>query len=103
MGGAFRLSISAAILQAMLRAELPPKSHYLAGSYNSLPAQSNLQLPQTMIAYAKASHAVFLFQVPLVGVCLLSCVLIRDHDLERPQEVERYSGKNSLESADKTE
>lgn len=102
MGGAFGLAISAAILQATLRVELPSGFHYLAESSYAIPAQSSLHTPQIMLAYVKASHAVFLFQIPLAGVCFLSCLLIRDHGLERPEEIEKGSETTVHESSEKT-
>lgn len=33
-----------------------------------------------------ASHSVFILQVPLVGACLLACIIIRDRGLERPKD-----------------
>lgn len=91
MGGACGLAISAAILQATLRSNLPSKFAYLAESSYSLPSRSNLTASEwasVLLAYTKASHSVFILQVPLIGVCFLACVFIRDRGLERPKEPE---------------
>lgn len=91
MGGACGLAISAALLQATLRSNLPPKFGFLADSSYSLPSRSNLSATEwasVLLAYTKASHAVFILQVPLIGVCFLACVFIRDRGLERPKEPE---------------
>ena len=40
-------------------------------------------------SYMKASHAVFLLWVPLMGACLLLCILIKDKGLTRPEEKEK--------------
>jgi hypothetical protein len=91
MGGACGLAISAAILQATLRSNLPTKFAYLAESSYSLPSRSNLDATEwasILLAYSKASHSVFILQVPLIGVCLLACVFVRDRGLERPKEPE---------------
>jgi hypothetical protein len=91
MGGACGLAISAAILQATLRSNLPTKFAYLAESSYSLPSRSNLNAAEwasILLAYSKASHAVFILQVPLIGVCLLACIFVRDRGLERPKEPE---------------
>ena len=91
MGGACGLAISAAILQATLRSNLPTKFAYLAESSYSLPDKSNLSSTEwasILLAYTKASHAVFILQVCLIGVCFLACVFIRDRGLERPKEPE---------------
>ena len=37
-------------------------------------------------AFAKASRSVFILQVPLMGVCFMACLLIRDRGLERPKD-----------------
>lgn len=91
LGGACGLAISAALLQATLRSNLPPKFGSLADSSYSLPSRSNLSATEwasVLLAYTKASHAVFILQVPLIGVCFLACVFIRDRGLERPKEPE---------------
>ncbi|KAJ5329300.1 hypothetical protein N7452_009690 [Penicillium brevicompactum] len=91
MGGACGLAISAAILQATLRSNLPTKFAYLAESSYSLPSRSNLNATEwasILHAYAKASHSVFILQVCLIGICFLACVFIRDRGLERPKEPE---------------
>jgi len=36
--------------------------------------------------YMAASRAVFVVWVPLIGVCLLLCFLIKDKGLQRPEE-----------------
>ena len=91
MGGACGLAISAAILQATLRSNLPTRFAYLAESSYSLPSRSNLSATEwasVLLAYSKASHAVFILQVPLIGVCFLACGFVRDRGLERPKEPE---------------
>ena len=91
LGGACGLAVSAAILQATLRSNLPDGYKQLAHSTYSLPSKSSI--PDTdwesiLTAYAKASRGVFILQVPLIGVCFLACTLIRDRGLERPGEKE---------------
>lgn len=91
MGGACGLAISAAILQATLRSNLPSEFSYLTQSSYSLPSRSTLtdsQWTSILLAYTKASHAVFILQVPIVGVAFLANVFIRDRGLERPKEPE---------------
>ncbi|KAJ5668924.1 hypothetical protein N7462_009994 [Penicillium macrosclerotiorum] len=91
MGGACGLAISAALLQATLRSHLPTELSYLAHSSYSLPSRSSvtdLQWAQILLAYTKASHAVFILQVPLIGICFLACAFVRDRGLERPKEPE---------------
>ncbi|KAJ5896714.1 uncharacterized protein N7473_006113 [Penicillium subrubescens] len=105
MGGACGLAISAAILQATLRANLPSEFSYLTQSSYSLPSRSTLtdaQWNSILLAYTKASHAVFILQVPLIGVCFLACVFIRDRGLERPKEPEEIEEeKRKAEQAER--
>lgn len=91
MGGACGLAVSAALLQATLRSNLPENYKYLAHSSYSVPARSTIpdaQWMQIQSAYAKASRSVFILQVPLIGVCFLGCIFLRDRGLERPKETE---------------
>lgn len=91
MGGACGLAVSAALLQATLRSNLPENYKYLAHSSYSVPARSTIpdaQWMQIQSAYAKASRSVFTLQVPLIGVCFLGCIFLRDRGLERPKETE---------------
>jgi MFS family permease len=83
-GGACGLAISAAILQAVLRTSLPPKYAWLASSTYSIP--KNLGADETAVvdAYMAASRAVFILQSPLISLCLVGCLLVRDRGLERP-------------------
>ncbi|KAL4919275.1 major facilitator superfamily domain-containing protein [Aspergillus aurantiobrunneus] len=89
LGGACGLAISGAVLQATLRSHLPSGYEHLSDSTYSMPAESSV--PERIWgpivdAYTQASRAVFILQVPLIGVCFLACLLIRDHGLERPKE-----------------
>ncbi|KAJ5013035.1 D-galactonate dehydratase [Colletotrichum sp. SAR 10_99] len=69
-GGACGLAISAAILQATLRANLPAEFKYLSSSTYSIPQLSSDDMSRVLDAYMAASRAVFIFQIPLVGLCL---------------------------------
>ncbi|RDW68983.1 uncharacterized protein DSM5745_08743 [Aspergillus mulundensis] len=89
LGGACGLAVSAALLQAVLRSNLPAGYKSLAHSTYSLPSRNSISDAEWNIiidAYAAASRAVFILQVPLIGACLLLCVLIRDRGLERPRD-----------------
>lgn len=91
IGGSCGLAISAAVLQAALRSNLPTKFAYLADSSYSLPSRANLSATEwaaILLSYSKASHTVFVVQVPIIGVCFLACMLVRDRGLERPKEPE---------------
>lgn len=86
-GGACGLAISAAVLQARLRAALPAEYAYLADSTYSLPDFGSEGIPESVLdAYMAASHAVFILQVPLIGLCLLGMVFIRDRGLETAED-----------------
>ncbi|KAG9258882.1 major facilitator superfamily domain-containing protein [Emericellopsis atlantica] len=81
-GGACGLAISAAVMQARLRSALPEQYAYIAHSTYSLPNFSGNVPTEVLDAYMAASHAVFTLQVPLVGICLLGMLFIRDRGLE---------------------
>ncbi|KAH6972260.1 major facilitator superfamily domain-containing protein [Ilyonectria sp. MPI-CAGE-AT-0026] len=84
-GGASGLAVSAAVLQARLRATLPSSYSYLASSTYALP-ESAKNVSGVLDAYMAGSHAVFILQVPLIGLCLLGTILIRDRGLEPPED-----------------
>ncbi|KAF5574536.1 tetracycline efflux (otrb) [Fusarium pseudocircinatum] len=81
IGGACGLAVSAAVLQAQLRATLPAEYKSLASSTYVLP-ESMRQVPAVLDAYMSASHSVFILQVPLIGLCLLGTAFIRDRGLD---------------------
>ncbi|KAJ4267188.1 hypothetical protein NW762_003289 [Fusarium torreyae] len=87
IGGACGLAISAAVLQAQLRATLPTKYKYLASSTYVLP-DAMRQMPEVLDAYMSASHSVFILQVPLIGLCFLGTAFIRDRGLDPVEDPE---------------
>ncbi|KAF7158604.1 hypothetical protein CNMCM5623_003664 [Aspergillus felis] len=100
LGGAFGLAVSAAILQATLRSNLPNGYQYLAHSTYSLPSPSDISASdwsQILDAYAKASRGVFILQVPLIGLCFAACLFIRDRGLERPKEPGEEEERNAAQ------
>lgn len=88
-GGACGLAVSAAVLQGTLRAHLPAELSHVASSSYAIQNVPESDLGVVLDAYMAASHAVFILQVPLIGLCLLGCCLIRDKGLQRSDEVER--------------
>ncbi|KAL5041383.1 hypothetical protein BDW71DRAFT_212184 [Aspergillus fruticulosus] len=89
LGGACGLAVSAAVLQAVLRSHLPEGYKSLAHSTYSLPSRESIpdaEWSAIIGAYAAASRAVFILQVPLIGACFLLCIFIRDRGLERPKD-----------------
>ncbi|KAL5335870.1 major facilitator superfamily domain-containing protein [Aspergillus crustosus] len=105
LGGACGLAISGAVLQATLRANLPLGYEHLSDSTYSLPSQGSVPAEVwggIVDAYGAASRAVFILQVPLIGVCFLACVLIRDRGLERPRDPDEVE-ESHLQSQGETE
>ncbi|CAH0040213.1 unnamed protein product [Clonostachys rhizophaga] len=85
-GGACGLAVSAAVMQASLRASLPVEYASLAGSTFTLP-EFDGNIPAAVLdSYMAASHSVFILQVPLIGLCFLGNFFIRDRGLELPDE-----------------
>lgn len=97
LGGACGLALSAAILSSVFRknipTDLPPRvADKIRSSTYSVPDLSSLndeQLQGTLDAYMAGSRAVFIFFVPLIGVCLLGCIFIKDRGLQRAEEREK--------------
>lgn len=87
-GGAVGLAVSAAVLQAALRARLPPEYAYLAESTYAFPSDLGTDPAAEAVrdAYMYASRAVFIMQIPLMGLVLLGCAFIRDRGLEPPDD-----------------
>lgn len=81
-GGACGLAVSAAVLQAALRANLPAEYSYLSEDSYSLPTLQGAGRDAVLDAYMAASRAVFILQVPLIGICLLGCFFVRDRGLQ---------------------
>ncbi|GFF32319.1 uncharacterized transporter C3H1.06c [Aspergillus udagawae] len=100
LGGACGLAVSAAILQATLRSNLPNGYQNLAHSTYSLPSPSDISASdwsQILDAYAMASRSVFTLQVPLIGLCFAACLFIRDRGLERPKEPGEEEERNAAQ------
>lgn len=94
LGGACGLALSAAILSNVFRKSLPGDlplniADTIRSSTYSVPDLSSLsdvQHEQVLDAYMAASRAVFVLFVPLIGVCLMGCVFIKDKGLQRAEE-----------------
>jgi MFS family permease len=96
LGGAVGLAVSAAILQNVLKANLPPQFEYLSQSTYAKPnftQYSPEDADNILSAYEKASHAVFLFYAPVSAICLICCVFVKDRGLQRQEEVEAEQEK----------
>lgn len=104
-GGAVGLAVSSAILSNVLKSSLPPRLAYIAQSTFAAPNLSTFSASDRDAiaqAYADASRAVFIWCVPLIGLCLLLCVVIKDHGLIRQEEKEAPTppAEEALEKAD---
>ena len=102
LGGAVGLAVCAAILQNVLRASLPPQFRSLAKSTYTKPDYTKYSAADTELildAYAKASRAVFIFMSPMAGICLITCVFVKDRGLTRPEDQE-HATTASKEVAD---
>ncbi|GJC94516.1 major facilitator superfamily transporter [Colletotrichum higginsianum] len=86
-GGACGLAVSAAVLQATLRAKLPPEFKDLASSTYSIPELNEQDMSAVLDAYMAASRAVFILQIPLIGLCLIGCLFIKDRGLHPIEDV----------------
>ncbi|KAH5208274.1 hypothetical protein HBI37_064420 [Parastagonospora nodorum] len=96
LGGAVGLAISAATLQNSLKRAMPAEFASLADSSYNVPnfdtlGASPAQVEEILQAYAHASRTVFIMNVPFMALCLLGCLLITDHGLQRPDEVQAAS------------
>ena len=102
MGGAIGLALSAAVLQNVLKASLPPQFKFLAVSSYTRPDYATFSPSDgaaIKAAYAKASRAVFIVMCPLAGLCLLTCAFVKDHGLIRPEEREAMERQKAEETA----
>ncbi|OLN87473.1 putative transporter C3H1.06c 5 [Colletotrichum chlorophyti] len=93
-GGACGLAVSAAVLQATLRANLPPEFGDLSNSTYSIPQLDEQDMSRVLDAYMAASRAVFILQIPLIGLCFLGCFFIKDRGLT-PIDDEKNSATSS--------
>ncbi|TKA25586.1 hypothetical protein B0A50_05447 [Salinomyces thailandicus] len=90
-GGAVGLAVSSAILGNVLKGSLPQRLHYVAQSTFAAPDLETFSPPDRVTikaAYASASRAVFIWCVPLIGLCFVLCFLIKDRGLVRKEEKE---------------
>ena len=88
-GGAVGLAVSSAILANVLKSSLPPRLASVANSTFAAPDLSGYSQADRIAikgAYAAASRAVFIWCVPLVGICFLLSALIKDEGLQRQEE-----------------
>jgi len=102
LGGAIGLAISAATLQNSLRKAMPAEFASLALSSYNVPDFDALgaspdQIREVIQAYAHASRTVFIMNVPFISLCLVGCFLIKDHGLQRPEELQEREPSEDVE------
>lgn len=73
-------------MQSTLRAHLPARLSYVAKSSYANPVVPSSDLQIVLDAHMSASHAVFILQAPLIGLCLLGCFMIKDKGLQSPED-----------------
>lgn len=100
VGGSADLAISAAILQAVLKGNLPTAYQYLANNAYSPPRVEGPDAEAIYDAYMAASRAVFILQVPLVSICLLGCLFVKDHGLRSLEEQDETVNGGSIREID---
>ncbi|KAI0416200.1 major facilitator superfamily domain-containing protein [Xylaria grammica] len=83
-GGATGLALSAATLQTSLKRSLP--ANYLANNAYTPPKIQGPGSNAVLDAYTAASRAVFILQLPLIVVCLLGCLFLKEHGLKFLEE-----------------
>lgn len=95
LGGACGLAVSAAILQSTLRKQLPTELKYLAETPYHLPQVGVNQQGAVRHAYMLANRSVFIANVPVIGICVLGCLFVKDRGLQPPQDHESKGAKDS--------
>lgn len=99
LGGAVGLACSSQVMQSALRKALPDYLRPLVKSSYDLP--NDLTPEQTIemqAAYAQASRTVFIYMTPVIGLCLILCLLIKDRGLSRKEEREQEKPQDRVEA-----
>lgn len=97
LGGALGLALSSAVFSNVLIKSLNAPNTSLPAAIKAEILASILRVPdlsglsavqrrEVLDAYMDASRGVFTVWVPLMGVCLMLCLLIKDKGLTRPEE-----------------
>jgi len=105
LGGSIGLAISATIVQNKLQQHMPAEFVALSQMAYHTPDLDKIgatptQKQDILHAYAQASRAVFIMNVPFIALCLLGCILIKDRGLQHPDEIEL--NRPSAHSSDQT-
>ncbi|QIX02159.1 hypothetical protein AMS68_007676 [Peltaster fructicola] len=105
-GGAIGLAVSSAVLANTLKSALPADLADVANSSFAAPKLSHFSTEQQRLivhGYALASRNVFIWCVPLTGICLVLCLFIRDRGLQRKEEIAQQSTQSSVETGEETQ
>jgi hypothetical protein len=97
LGGALGLALSSAVFSNTLKKQLNSLAVPLPEDFKSAILDSILRVPdltqllevekeEVLGAYMVASRSVFIIWVPVMGLCLLLCFLIKDRGLKRAEE-----------------
>ena len=108
LGGSVGLALSSAVFSNVLKKRLNSLSTPLPESFKEKILDSMLHVPdlsmlmnvekeEVLNAYMSGSKAVFILGVPIMGVCLLLCFLIKDKGLTRPEEKTQVQDISSSE------
>ncbi|KAK5172769.1 uncharacterized protein LTR77_002889 [Saxophila tyrrhenica] len=90
-GAAVGLAVSSAILANVLKGSLPSRLEHVASSTFAPPSllgYSDADGAVIRAAYTAASRAVFIWCVPVTGVCFCLTAFVKDHGLVRKEEKE---------------
>ena len=107
LGGAVSLAVSSGIMGNVLKASLPVHLQYVAKDTFAVPSLASFNAADRDAiesAYADASRAVFIWCVPLVGLCFVGCAFIKDRGLVRKEEkvaIEEAAVEQANNDADK--
>ena len=90
LGGAVGLAVSSGIMGNVLKGALPERLQGVAANTFALPDLATFsEADRAAIegAYASASRAVFVWCMPLLGLSLIGCVVVRDRGLQRKEDI----------------
>lgn len=103
-GAAVGLAVSSAIMANVLKTSFPRRLESLAQDSFAAPNLAHYSEQDQVVirkAYSAASRAVFIFCVPLVGVCFLLSIFIKDHGLIRKEEREEEKAAEEVAESPK--
>jgi hypothetical protein len=100
LGSAVGVAVSTAVQYGVMKASLPPelpasiRTRVLDGSWK-VGQGSRMWNGAILDAKMKGMHVVFIMFVPLMGACLLGCLLIRDERLSGDDEINDNSDRGT--------